>query len=72
MSAAQRYTLATAIGLLATALINVPWATLSAAAVGFGVGLWLVHRGPLGRGGVFGIVGCVIAAALALFRLARG
>lgn len=71
MSAAQGYTLAAAIVLLAMAIINVPAATLIAATIGFGVGVWLASRGPLGRGGVVGVAGYVIAVALALFELVR-
>lgn len=71
MSAAQGYTLAAAIALLALAIINVPAVTLAAATIGFGVGVWLASRGSLGRGGVIGVVGYMIAVALALFALAR-
>jgi len=71
MPASNWYTISAAAGLLALALLNDPWATLIVAAIGIAVGLILVRRGPLGRGGVFGFIGCVIAAALALFTLLR-
>lgn len=71
MLASNWYTLIAAVGLLALALLNNPWVTLVLAAIGIVAGLILVSRGPLGRGGVFAFVGCVIAAALAVFGLLR-
>lgn len=71
MPASNWYTLVAAVGLLALAVLNKPWVTLAAAALGSVAGLLLVARGPLGRGGVFGFAGWVIAAALAIFTLLR-
>jgi hypothetical protein len=71
MPASNWYTPIAAVGLLALALLNNPWVTLIVAACGTVAGLILVSRGPLGRAGVFGFVGCVVAAALAIFMLLR-
>ncbi len=71
MSAANWYTLIATVLLLALAVLGNPWVTLIASTLGIAAGLLLVARGPLGRGGVFGFVGCVIAAALAVFVLLR-
>jgi hypothetical protein len=76
MPASNWYTLSAAVGLLALALLNNPGVTLLTAALGIVAGLILVSRGPLGRGGGrgrhdFAFVGCVIAAALAIFGLLR-
>ncbi len=71
MPASNWYTLIAAVGLLALALLNNPGVTLITATLGIVAGLILVSRGPLGRGGVFAFVGCVIAAALAVFGLLR-
>jgi hypothetical protein len=69
MPASNWYTLITALALLALALLNRPEVTLVTAAIGIVAGLILVSRGPLGRAGVFGFIGCVVAAALAIFTL---
>jgi ABC-type Co2+ transport system permease subunit len=71
MTASNWYTLSAAVGLLTLAMLNNPWVTLIAAAIGIVAGLILVSRGPLGRSGVFAFIGCVIAAALAVFSLLR-
>jgi hypothetical protein len=72
MSPTNWYTLAAAILLLGLAVLNNPWVMLIVSVGGIAGGLLLAARGPLSRSGVFGFVGFVIAAALAIFVLLRG
>ena len=71
LSPSEWYTLAAAIVLLGLVLLDQPWVTLVASAVGIVTGLVLVARDPLKRAGVFAFVGFVVAAALAIFNLLR-
>jgi hypothetical protein len=72
LSASQRYVVFAAALLLALAAFDRPWATLIVAVAGFGIGMWLVARGQLGRSGIVAALAFVLAAALALFNLLRG
>lgn len=60
-----------AVVLLGLVLLDNHWVTLIVSAIGVVAGLVRVARGPLHRGGVFGFIGFVIAAALAIFNLLR-
>ncbi len=71
MVASNWYAVAAAVVLLALAALNRPWVTLVAAVCGLGIGLVLAVRGPLGRSGIFGMVGFALAAGLAAFTLLK-
>jgi hypothetical protein len=71
MSLSEWYAVAAAVALATFILLNSPWVTLIGSALGVIAGIVLVARGPLKRGGMFALVGFVIAGALAIFSLMR-